>query len=132
MDLTNKIDFIKNLFVDNPKYNILDQAMDANNIEITTTDKSITLILNNNALKQDIMHYLDDPDYTPEGFEVLTTGDKDGKYRMDAEIDLSNFTDIANNPVGNTLDGFKIEFNVTVTEGTPDYNSDVIATFIEQ
>lgn len=128
--INDKVSFIKSLFVANEKYDLLDVAMNEEHIEIVITKNSITLTLNDNALKQTIFKYLDSPDHHIEGYPVLA-GNKDGMYRMDAEINLDKFSDLAGNKaVGEISNPFKIQYNVTVNDGTPDYESAVVAKFV--
>lgn len=131
--VVNKLEFINKLFVPNARYKIDNTTMNESEIEIKTTANSITLTLNNNTLRPAVFKALDtgiagDTELDENGL----VGNNDGKYRMDAEIDLSKFIDLSGNSATGTISNpFKIQYNVTLNEdGTPNYDSDVVATFL--
>ncbi|NYB72743.1 Ig-like domain-containing protein [Sedimentibacter hydroxybenzoicus DSM 7310] len=123
----DKIAFLDQLFnapVD------LTEVVNADNITINLTDRSVEVIVNDDVIKRDLFKALDT---STTGGTDIWSGNDDGIYRMDIELEEGNFKDIHGNYI-EAIEGeeqFKLKFS-SLSSGMVNYDAPIKAVFQTQ
>ncbi|WP_313162865.1 Ig-like domain-containing protein [Sedimentibacter sp.] len=107
----------------------LTELVNADNITIKLTDRSVEVIVNDDVIKRDLFKALDT---STIGGTDIWSGNDDGIYRMEIELKEGNFKDIHGNYIETIEEEqFKLKFS-SLSSGMVNYDAPIKAVFQTQ